>query len=72
MSSGGNIKAFMQCGPCVRAERVQELAIGLVNTTTMRIWCDVCDRLVADFELAKPQRVRCDVCGEDIGPDHVH
>lgn len=71
MSESG-IKAFMHCASCVNEARRARITVGLVDPITMRIWCNNCNRLVADFELAERQEVRCDVCQKPIDDNHRH
>jgi ribosomal protein S27E len=67
-----NIQAFIHCSTCGAKGRSGRYEVGLTDPFTIRVWCAKCQKLVADFTLAKSIQPRCDVCGESIGPDHVH
>jgi hypothetical protein len=69
-SSG--ILSYMRCRKCVSTGRKDRLSAGLVDPTTMRLWCSTCESKVADFPLAIRIEPRCDICGEPIREGHVH
>lgn len=66
------IKAYIHCRNCIQAHKEDHLAIGLTNSQTLRVWCESCDKLVGDFQISKPMKLRCDVCGEIIDREHKH
>jgi hypothetical protein len=72
MNSSTITSSYMHCGNCLRRGRKDKIAVGLANPWTIRVWCEKCDRLVADFALRDPLMPRCDICGEPSGPNHKH
>jgi len=67
------IISFMACRRCNESGKpTNRTSMGLIDAWTLRLWCDRHNMLIADFTLAKPVTPRCDVCGEDIGPNHEH
>lgn len=73
MSHPSKIISFMACRKCAESgQRTNRTATGLIDAWTIRLWCERHNMLIADFTLAAPIPPRCDVCGEEIGPDHVH
>jgi ribosomal protein S27E len=74
-STNSGIISYVFCRHCFEAEAKRiKLKIGLQNSSTLRVWCDVCESIVADFPLAWEFPLRCDICGEPIttGQPHVH
>ena len=70
MSSG--ILTFTSCRLCITAGRRPRLHVGLIDPTTLRVWCAACDKLVADFPLAIAMPMHCDVCHGEIVPGQPH
>lgn len=60
------------CRDCMLEKASPELHIGLIDSTTLRIWCERHDRNVGDYVIAKPLIPRCDACGEVIDSNHSH
>jgi hypothetical protein len=69
---GDEILSFIHCATCVANGKRDRIVAGLTDPFTLRVWCKSCNRLVADFTLARPIMPRCDVCGEPISPGHSH
>ena len=67
-----NILSFVACTTCTDLNRRGRLHVGLTDPTTLRVWCQSCDKLVFDFELAEPRELRCDICDAPITPGHSH
>jgi hypothetical protein len=67
-----NIQSIITCKTCYDLNRKARLHVGLTDPMTLRVWCQACDKLVADFKLADSHELRCDVCGEPAGQGHVH
>lgn len=65
------IVAYMHCVRCTDEDKpTNQVSLGLIDPHTLRYWCDRHNMKIADFELLNPITPRCDICGEDIGPDH--
>ena len=66
------IISFMACRRCTELGKRSQTVAGLTDPYTLRLWCDRHNMLISDFTLATPIIPRCDICGEEIGPDHTH
>ena len=65
------IIAYMHCVKCTEENHATDkVVLGLIDPYTLRIWCSRHNMKIADFELKTPITPYCDVCGEEIGPDH--
>lgn len=67
-----DIKAYLHCKTCSRSGVKDTLEIGLVDSSTLAIRCTTCGQDVGSFKLANKIPLRCDVCDEEIGPNHTH
>jgi hypothetical protein len=67
-----SILSFIHCRKCAQANVAPDIEVGLVAPNWLRVWCRNHDSLIADFELATPLVLRCDVCGQPIDEHHSH
>jgi len=72
MSEQNGILSFMACRRCVESGKRSQTVAGLTDPFTLRLWCERHNMLIADFTLAEPIKPYCEICDEEIGPNHTH
>jgi hypothetical protein len=61
-----NIVSYIHCGKCIRERGMGgKYVIGLLDSMTLRVWCQTCDKKIADFALDYPIEPKCDMCSDE-------
>jgi hypothetical protein len=72
MNDKSKIMAYIHCSHCVREGRSEDVNVGLISETTLRVWCNTHQLPVYDFDLREAIPVKCDMCGDEVKPGHHH